>query len=375
MKGWLASLAGLAIGATGYSLGASLDRARFQHRKATRLVNDTLPLNTTVRHPRVAAVERALRRAVIGQPRAVRAAADAIESALVLQHEDRPAGVYLMLGPTGSGKTRLVEALSEAVFGTRRGYTKINCGEFQYGHNIAKLIGSPPGYVGAGVRPLLAADAVFHHATEQFPLGIILFDEIEKAGPELERLMLGIFDRGDLTLGNNRQVDLRRAIIFMTSNLGARQIDALHRERVGFAPATRDADEDRDQAIYRTGRDAARRHFSPEFVNRIDKTIVFRALTRSDLYEILAVECDRLQAAVATRAGLAVRITYTQEARDLLVSEGHDPRYGARHLRRSLDRFVRRPLRRVISSGQVISGDTVVVDRVDDRIELRKKKA
>src|SRR5262249_14714903 len=220
---------------------------------------------------------------------------------------NRPIGTMLFLGPTGSGKTRVVEAAGEVLFGDANAMVKIDCAEFQHSHEIAKLIGSPPGYLGhRETSPLLTQENLNRMHTDELKLSLVLFDEIEKASDSLWQLLLGILDKATLTLGDNRHVDFSRTIVIMTSNLGAREMSELVSDHIGFAPTKvikRDNDSDVDQQIYRTASAAARRRFSPEFMNRIDKVVVFRSLQKHHLREILELELQGIQDRVTSSAG------------------------------------------------------------------------
>src|SRR5246127_4185706 len=222
--------------------------------------------------------EAALRRKIVGQDPAVEKVAEIYQMFLAgLNPPGRPIGNLLFLGPTGSGKTRVVEAVGESLCGDPKACIKIDCAEFQHSHEIAKLIGSPPGYLGhRETHPLLTQEALNQWQTEGLKLSILLFDEIEKASDSLWQLLLGILDKATLTLGDNRRVDLSQCIIIMTSNLGAGEMMNLVDGGFGFAPKVVEVDESFDDKIQRTAVEAARRKFTPEFMNRIDKTVVFK---------------------------------------------------------------------------------------------------
>jgi ATP-dependent Clp protease ATP-binding subunit ClpA len=271
----------------------------------------------------------------------------------------------LFLGPTGSGKTHVVEAAAEILFGDRNAVIKIDCAEFQHSHEIAKLIGSPPGYLGhRETSPLLTQESLEKYRTERDPFTLVLFDEIEKASDALWQLLLGVLDKGTLTLGDNRRVDFSQTMIFMTSNLGAKEMSELITGSIGFAPAKGGTigAEDLDQKIYRTASEAAKRKFSPEFMNRIDKIVVFRSLKHQELCSILDLELNAVQRRVDEGAGERFTISLTESAREFLLSEGIEYRYGARHLKRAIERFLVNPLANLSATGQVRIGDVVVVD-------------
>src|SRR5512142_2394356 len=211
-----------------------------------------------------------LRRRIVGQEAALEKVVEIYQMFLAgLNAPGRPVGNLLFLGPTGSGKTRVVESIAEALFGDARACIKIDCAEFQHSHEIAKLIGSPPGYLGhRETHPLLTQEALNQWFTEKLKLSILLFDEIEKASDSLWQLLLGILDKATLTLGDNRRVDLSQCIIIMTSNLGAAEMNGMMNGTLGFAQTPAEMDARFDQKIDRTAVEAARRKFSPEFMNR-----------------------------------------------------------------------------------------------------------
>src|SRR5438094_4754364 len=241
--------------------------------------------------------EAALRRKIVGQDQAVEKVAEIYQMFLAgLNPPGRPVGNLLFLGPTGSGKTRVVEAMAESMFGDARACIKIDCAEFQHSHEIAKLIGSPPGYLGhRETHPLLTQEALNQWHTEKLKLSILLFDEIEKASDALWQLLLGILDKATLTLGDNRRVDLSQCIIIMPSNLGAGEMSRLVEGGFGFAPKPNAVHDSLDEKIDRTAIEAARRKFSPEFMNRIDKVVVFKTLRPAHLQEILEIALGMVQ--------------------------------------------------------------------------------
>jgi ATP-dependent Clp protease ATP-binding subunit ClpA len=259
----------------------------------------------------------------------------------------------------------VVEAAAEILFGDRNAVIKIDCAEFQHSHEIAKLIGSPPGYLGhRETTPLLTQESLDKNHTERNPFTLVLFDEIEKASDSLWQLLLGVLDKGTLTLGDNRRVDFSQTMIFMTSNLGAKEMSELITGSIGFAPAKAGklGADDLDQKIYRTASEAAKRKFSPEFMNRIDKIVVFRSLKYQELCRILDLELNGVQRRVDESAGERFTMSLTESAREFLLSEGIEYRYGARHLKRAIERFLVNPLANLSATGQVRIGDVVVVD-------------
>lgn len=334
----------------------------------------SIALNPDLKSPRVTEFESRLGARIVGQERAVRMVADIYQMHLAgLASPNRPVGTMLFLGPTGSGKTRVVEAAAEVLFGDPQAVIKIDCAEFQHGHEISKLIGSPPGYLGhRETIPLLSQENLDRYHTADVQLSLVLFDEIEKASDSLWQLLLGILDKATLTLGDNRRVDFSRAIIFMTSNLGAREMAEMVEGHLGFAPPAREqiADGKLDQQMYRTASEAARRKFSPEFMNRIDKLVVFRRLTTEHLREILDLEIDAVQQRILRTAETKFVFECTPAAREFLLREGTDLRYGARHLKRAIERFVVFPLANLVASGQIGLGDLVRIDAGENQEKL-----
>ncbi len=306
-----------------------------------------------------------LRRKIVGQDQALEKVVEIYQMFLAgLNPPGRPVGNLLFLGPTGSGKTRVVEALAESLFGDARACIKIDCAEFQHSHEIAKLIGSPPGYLGhRETHPLLTQEALNQWHTDKLKLSILLFDEIEKASDSLWQLLLGILDKATLTLGDNRRVDLSQCIIIMTSNLGAGEMTGLVEGGMGFATHVAEVDAKFDEKISRTAIEAARRKFTPEFMNRIDKVVVFKTLRSEHLTQILEIELGMVQQRILQAAGANQFVfTCTSKVKDHLLQEGTDPRYGARHLKRAIERNIVFPLANLVATGQVKLGDFVRID-------------
>jgi len=323
------------------------------------------------------AVERELRSRIVGQDRAIHQLARMYQVHLSgLSASDRPVANLLLLGPTGSGKTRLVEAAAEALFGDPRAMLKIDCAEFQHSHEIAKLIGSPPGYLGhRETHPLIQQEVLEQHYSENVKVSLVLFDEIEKASDALWQLLLGILDKGRLTLGDNRRVDFSSSLIFLTSNLGSQEMTKLMSGGLGYTAGPREDDAELEHKIYRTALDAARRKFSPEFMNRIDKVIVFRTLTREHLERILDIELDHVrQRIISSGTSRLFVFRYTPSARDFLLEEGIDSRFGARHLKRSIERHLVFPISNLLATGQVDFGDLVTIDHDAEESKLTFSK-
>jgi ATP-dependent Clp protease ATP-binding subunit ClpB len=313
-----------------------------------------------------------LRRRIVGQDDAVDQIVNIYQTFLAgMSSPGRPIGNFLFLGPTGSGKTRMVEAVAESLIGDQRGIIKVDCAEFQHSHEIAKLIGSPPGYLGhRETHPLLSQEALNQYHTEKTKLSFVLFDEIEKASDSLWNLLLGILDKATLTLGDNRRVDFSRALIFLTSNLGASEMNSILRPTLGFASGEAqlrhrvgEMDEASNAKVTRAGIEAARRKFSPEFMNRIDKTIVFRPLGNKELRKILSLELGMVQQRIFNSSNTNPFVfSVTEPAKDFLLREGTDMKYGARHLKRAIDRWLVHSLSNLIATGQLRGGDLLRVD-------------
>jgi ATP-dependent Clp protease ATP-binding subunit ClpA len=325
-----------------------------------------IPLNPDKKSPRAQEFEDKLGALIVGQERAVRRISALYQIFLAgMQNPGRPIGTMLFLGPTGSGKTRVIEAAAEVLFGDTNAVVKIDCAEFQHSHEIAKLIGSPPGYLGhRETAPMLTQENLDKYHSDRDKLTFVLFDEIEKASDALWQLLLGILDKATLTLGDNRKVDFSRCMIFLTSNLGAKEMSELITGSIGFAPARGKGmvEDDVDQKIYRTASEAAKRKFSPEFMNRIDKVVVFRSLKEHHLKQILELELSQVQNRIMKGTGEKFVFTCTEQAKKFLLDEGIDFKYGARHLKRAIERFLVFPISNLVATGQVVTGDLVVID-------------
>ena len=309
--------------------------------------------------------EAGLRRKIVGQDEAVQAVVDLYQVFRAgLNSPGRPVGNLLFLGPTGAGKTRVVEATAEVLFGDPRAVIKVDCAEFQHSHEIAKLIGSPPGYLGhRETHPLITQEALAQYHTEKLKISFLLFDEIEKASDALWQLLLGILDKATLTLGDNRRVDLSQTMIFMTSNLGGGEITELMTGGMGFAPTVRPESKPRlDEKVEKTASEAAKRKFAPEFMNRIDKVVVFHPLRSEQLEQILEIELGMVQQRVLETAKGRFLFRVTPAAREFLLREGTDLKYGARHLKRAIERYVVYPLASLLATEQVNLGDVISID-------------
>jgi ATP-dependent Clp protease ATP-binding subunit ClpB len=313
-------------------------------------------------------LENQLRHLVVGQDEAIHQIVRVYQTHVAgLSPAGRPIGNFLFLGPTGSGKTRVVEATAECLLKNPRAIIKIDCAEFQHSHEIAKLIGSPPGYLGhCETHALLSQETLNQHHTEKVRLSLVLFDEIEKASDAVWNLLLGILDKATLTLGDNRKVDFSAAMVFLTSNLGAAEMNSLLSPRLGFHVPSFEDNAKLGARISDTGIAAARRKFTPEFINRLDRIVVFKSLGAEELRRIVDIELEMVQRRIQTAAaGKPFLVNVTDAAREFLLVEGTDFRYGARHLKRAIERLLVQPLSNLMASGQIRRGDCIRVSHQD----------
>src|SRR5438067_3267582 len=282
---------------------------RVSRKAVDKMVRLNIPLDPGKTGRDATQLETGLRRMIVGQDEAIQQIVNIYQMHLTgMNPPGRPIGNFLFLGPTGSGKTRIVEATAEVLLKNPRSVIKIDCAEFQHSHMIAKLIGSPPGYLGhRETHPLLSQEVLNQHHTEHCKLAFVLFDESEKASDALWNLLLVILDKATLTLGDNRRVDFSGTLIFMTSNLGAAEMNSILRPNLGFAAGEDErksaagiVDEKLATKVARAGVEAARRKFTPEFINRIDKTVVFNPLGEPELRKILNIELNFVQQRVFT---------------------------------------------------------------------------
>ena len=317
--------------------------------------------------PEAGKLDSNLHKRIVGQDDAIQQIADVYQTYLAgMSSPGRPIGNFLFLGPTGSGKTRLVEATAESLVGDARAVVKIDCAEFQHSHEIAKLIGSPPGYLGhRETHPLLSQEVLNQYHTERMKLSFVLFDEIEKASDALWNLLLGILDKATLTLGDNRKVDFSAAMVFLTSNLGASEMSSLLSPRLGFhvgSLADNGSSAQLSARISGAGIAAARRKFTPEFINRLDKIVTFKSLGAEELRRIVDIELELVQERIQTAAeSKPFLVNVTDSAREFLLVEGTDFRYGARQLKRAIERLLVQPLSNLMASGQIRRGDCICV--------------
>jgi DNA-binding NtrC family response regulator len=318
-------------------------------------------------------LSRALSQKVIGQPNATRVIVPYIQMFQAgLAPEGRPVGVFLLLGPTGTGKTKTVEALAEVLHGSAKNILKVDCGEFQMEHEVAKLIGAPPGYLGhRETQPMLNQQKLNAVTSERSELSLVLFDEIEKAAPSMTRLLLGVLDKGVLRLGDNSSVNFEKSLVFLTSNLGAREMMREINPDFGFQSVKTANRADLTSKLTSIGVGAVRKRFSPEFVNRIDSVITYQPLTSESLAVILGQHIADLQNHVNTRLGnRSFTLEVPQEARQFLLDKGTSSEYGARELNRTIHRFLTQPLATLVATNQVSPGARVGVEISEDGEKL-----
>jgi ATP-dependent Clp protease ATP-binding subunit ClpB len=364
--------------------GAERQMALRSSRKAVdKMVRLNIPLDPAKTGREALSLETSLRRMIIGQNEAIEQIVNIYQMHLTgMSAPGRPIGNFLFLGPTGSGKTRIVEATAEALLKNPRAVIKIDCAEFQHSHEIAKLIGSPPGYLGhRETHPLLSQEVLNQYHTDTMKLSFVLFDEIEKASDALWNLLLGILDKATLTLGDNRKVDFSRALIFMTSNLGASEMSNIMSPKLGFnvhqaqeMTASGTLDEKTSGKLARCGVDAARRKFTPEFMNRLDKIVTFQPLGSEQLKKVLDIELNFVQQRIFNTSDRAFVFTLSDTGKGFLLEEGTDMKYGARHLKRAIERLLVQPMSNLIATDQVRGGDWIRVDYDDSARMLRFAK-
>src|SRR5215469_134584 len=312
------------------------------------MTSQTMVLDPMLRNTETTGFANALHKNIIGQEQAIEEVVQIYQTFLAgLNPPGRPVANMLFLGPTGSGKTRVVEAMAQALFGDPRACIKVDCAEFQHSHDIAKL-----------------------------KLSILLFDEIEKASDTLWQLLLGVLDKATLTLGDNQRVDLSRCIIIMTSNLGAAEMSNLASGRFGFSPKADVLNDGFDQKIDRTAVEAARRKFTPEFMNRIDKVVVFKTLRSTHLQRILDLELEMVQQRILEASG-SKKFLFgcTESVKNFLLEEGTDAKYGARHLKRAIEKNLVFPLASLVATSQLQFGDFVRIDLDPERRFIFIKEA
>jgi ATP-dependent Clp protease ATP-binding subunit ClpA len=314
-----------------------------------------------------------LSRKVVGQPDATRLIVPYVQMFQAgLAPEGRPVGVFLLLGPTGTGKTKTVEALADTLHGSEKNMVKIDCGEFQLEHEVAKLIGAPPGYLGhRETQPMLTQQRLNASTSERSELSLVLFDEIEKAAPSLTRLLLGVLDKGVLRLGDNTSVNFEKSLVFLTSNLGSREMLREIHPDFGFQSAGAGPRPDLTGKLRSIGMVAVRKRFSPEFINRVDCIITYQPLSLEALTLILDQQIADLQNHVNTRLGeRSFTLEVPIETRQFLLERGTSAEYGARELKRTIHRYLTQPLATLVATNQVAPGARVLAGVAENREAL-----
>jgi ATP-dependent Clp protease ATP-binding subunit ClpA len=367
------------------------DRRRPKSRSTTA---DILKAETVVDKPKAAQgrprkpvadpaedLSAVLSQKVVGQPAATRVIVPYIQMYQAgLAPEGRPIGVFLLLGPTGTGKTKTIEALAEILHGSAKNMLKIDCGEFQMEHEVAKLIGAPPGYLGhRETQPMLTQQKLNSVTSEKNSISLVLFDEIEKAAPSMTRLLLGVLDKGILRLGDNSTVNFEKSLVFLTSNLGAREMLREINPEFGFQSAGANAERtDLTSKLQSIALVSVRKRFSPEFVNRIDAVITYQPLTPESLSVILDQQIVDLQNHVNTRlANRSFVLHVPFETRQFLLRKGTSSEYGARELNRTIHRYLTQPLATMVATNQISPGATVRADvnEAEDKLLIRAQDA
>jgi ATP-dependent Clp protease ATP-binding subunit ClpA/ActR/RegA family two-component response regulator len=316
----------------------------------------------------------ALTQKVVGQHKAVEKIVPCIQMYQAgLAPVGRPAGVFLLLGPTGTGKTRTVEALAEVLHGDGRKVVRVDCGEYQSDHEVAKLIGSPPGYLGhRETPPMLTPERLAQATSDRCELVLILFDEIEKAAPAVARLLLGILDKAILRLGDNSEVDFEKTVIFFTSNLGAHEMMKELTPGLGFRSGLPPNWAEVAKKLEHIALSSVRKMYSPEFVNRIDAVVTYQPLDERAMKTILDQQLTGLQGHVNTRLGeKRFSIDVSEHTRRFLLDRGTSVEYGARELKRVIYRYLTQPLSTLVIEGKIEPGSRVVVTVDDDNEKLR----
>lgn len=321
---------------------------------------ERIPLDPSLRCTDAVEFESELRRRVVGQEEAIIKVTEAVQKFMAgLNDDTRPVANILLLGPTGTGKTKLVEAVAEVLFGNATSMIKIDCAEFKQSHETSKILGAPPGYLGhKETKPRITQEKLDASHNDNVKLSILLFDEIEKAHDNFWELLLGILDKGKLVDNVGNTIDFTKTLIFMTSNLGAREVVEAMEGGIGFISS---AVED-DTSLAKISEESAAKRFSPEFMNRLDHIITFKHLTAEELAKILEIETGHIQKRILTSKQIAKFVfALSDEAKAMLLKEGTSKKYGARYLKRTLEKYLVGPMSNFVLTSQVALGDLVEV--------------
>jgi len=296
---------------------------------------------------------------IIAQPEATTALTSVLEKFQSgFYDKTKPLASLLFLGPTGVGKTGTAEAFAEGLFGDPKHLMKVDCAEFQHSHEIAKLIGSPPGYLGhRETHPFFTNAAIKSLQTPELPFTIVVFDEIEKASDTLWNLLLGVLDKGTLTTGTNELVDMTKTIIIMTSNVGSSEL--ADENAIGFGTGVK---EHTDAQMKEIATSAAKRKFMPEFLNRLDKIVCFKTLSPAAIEEVLGLELGKLYDRVIAQSPVPFQFNVSPSAMREILREGYDRRYNARNLKRVVEERVALPIGKFLSTAQIDANSIVIVD-------------
>lgn len=335
---------------------------------------ERIPLDPFLRCTDAVEFENELRKRVVGQEEGVIKTTEVLQKFMAgLNDQERPVGNILLLGPTGTGKTRLVEAVCEIMFDDPKGMVRIDCAEFKLSHDVAKIVGAPPGYIGHSESAhQISQEKLDKTHNSETQLSVLLLDEIEKAHESFWELLLGILDKGRLTDSKGKVIDLTRTLIFMTSNLGAREVVSALDGSIGFTTKLGATTEE----IRKISVGAAAKRFTPEFMNRLDQTITFEHLTPKAMSMILDIELNQIQKRVLASKHMSKFVfRCSQLAKDFLLAKGYNRKDGARYLKRTLERYIVTPLVNFVLTSQVNLGDLVEIGFIDNELTFHKVPA